>query len=77
MTKLLEKAFKKASKLPPKAQDALGARLLEELEIAADEARWDAAFARSQDQLGRWADEVLAEIKAGKTTPLDFSRRGK
>jgi hypothetical protein len=77
MTKLLDKAFKKASKLPRKAQDALGARLLHELEIVEDEARWDAAFARTQDQLGRWADEALAEIKAGKTTLLDFSRRGK
>jgi hypothetical protein len=77
MTKLLDKAFKKAAKLPAKAQDALGARILEELEIIEDEARWDEAFARTQDQLGRWADEVLKEFEAGKTTPLDFDRRGK
>ena len=75
MTKLLKKAFEKASELPPKAQDALGARILEELEIVEDEARWDTAFARTQEQLGRWADEVLAEIRAGKTTPLEFPRR--
>jgi hypothetical protein len=75
MTKLLEKAFKVAAKLPTKAQDALGARILEELEIVEDEARWDTAFAGTQEQLGRWADEVLAEIRAGKTTPLEFPRR--
>lgn len=77
MTKLLQKAFKAASKLPAKAQDALGARLLEQLEIIEDEKKWDAAFARSQDQLERWADEALADLKAGNTTPLDFDRRGK
>ena len=77
MTKLLEKAFKAAAKLPPKAQDALGKRLLEEFEILEDEAKWDEAFARTQDQLERWADEAIAEFKAGKTTPLDFTRRGK
>ena len=77
MTKLLEKAFKKASMLPSKAQDALGARLLEELEILKDEAKWEAAFARTQAQLERWADEVRADIEAGNITPLDFDRRGK
>jgi len=75
MTKMLEKAFRAASKLPPKVQDVLGVRILEDLRIFEDEARWDAAFARSQEQLGRWADEALAEIKAGKTTPLHFSKR--
>ena len=61
MTKLLEKAFKAAARLPPKVQDILGTRILKEIEIFEDEARW--------------ADEMRAEIKAGKTTPLDFSER--
>lgn len=77
MTKLLEKAFKAAAKLPPSAQNSLGARILETLTILEDESRWTAAFANSQDALGRWSDEILADIKAGKTTPLDFSTRGK
>lgn len=74
MTELLEKAFEVASRLAPKAQDALGTRILEVAEIMEDEARWDVAFSRAQDQLDRWADEALAEIEAGTTTPLDFAR---
>jgi hypothetical protein len=77
MTKLLEQAFEKASKLPAKAQDSLGAKLLEELAILDDEAKWDEAFARTQEQLDRWADEVLKDIESGNVTPLDFDRRGK
>jgi hypothetical protein len=77
MTKLLEQAFEKASQLPEAAQDSLGAKLLEELTLLEDEAKWDAAFARTQDELGRWADEVLKDIEAGNVTPLDFDRRGK
>ncbi len=67
MTNLLEEAFAKISKLPPEEQDALAAMLLDEL---ASERRWDRAFARSQEQLARLADETLAEFEEGKTTPL-------
>ena len=74
MTKLLKKAFDEARKLPPEQQDTLGAIILAEIE---DEARWAETFARTQDQLARWAAEVDKDIKAGKTTPLDFDRRGK
>ena len=74
MTKLLEKAFEEARKLPPEDQDALGAIILEEI---ADEAGWTKRFAETQDQLSRWADDVRAEIEAGKTVPLDFDRRNK
>ncbi len=76
MTKLLKKAFERAAKLPPRAQDSLGQRLLDQLEILEDETRWDEAIAATQDQLERWADEAVAEFKAGKTTPLVFSGRG-
>jgi predicted P-loop ATPase len=41
-------------------------RLLEEL----DEQHWDEAFANSQDQLARLADEALAEYHQGKTQEL-------
>ncbi len=74
MTKLLQKAIEKARKLPPEEQDAIGAIILEEI---ADEACWAKKFAETQDQLSRWGDDVLAEIEAGHTTPLDFDRRGK
>lgn len=77
MRKLLRKAFERAAKLPPKVQDALGARLLEQLEIVEDEGRWDAAFARSQDRLARLADEALEDVRLGRTSLLDFDRRGK
>ncbi|MSO91919.1 MAG: hypothetical protein EXQ86_00785 [Rhodospirillales bacterium] len=72
MTKLLEKAFEEARKLPPEGQGALGAIILDEI---ADEAGWAKRFAETQDQLARWADEALAELKAGRTTPLEFPRR--
>jgi hypothetical protein len=75
MTKLLDEAFEKAAALPANEQDALADRILEFIEILEDEARWDAAFARSQDQLGRMADEALEEFKAGRTTLLEFPRR--
>jgi hypothetical protein len=67
MTKLLEKAFTEASKLPQQEQDLLARQLLAEL---ASERRWSEAFANSQDQLGKLADEALAEFEAGKTKPL-------
>ena len=74
MTKILDKAIEEARKLPPEEQDALGAIILEEI---ADEARWARKFAETQDVLEKLADEAIAELKAGRTTPLDFDRRGK
>ncbi|MGA2984320.1 MAG: hypothetical protein ABSG32_10910 [Terriglobia bacterium] len=68
MTKLLEKAFTEASKLPQQEQDSLARQLLADL---ASERRWSEAFANSQDQLGKLADEALAEFESGKTKPLD------
>ncbi len=68
MTKLLEKAFAEASKLPEEEQDVIAAIVLEEL---ASERRWNKAFSRSQDQLARLADEALAEFREGKTELLD------
>ena len=68
MTSLLKEAFAKAAQLPPEDQDALAALLLAEI---ASEKRWEEAFAKSQDQLARLADEALAEFLEGKTQPLD------
>jgi uncharacterized protein (DUF2236 family) len=68
MTKLLEKAFAEAVKLPKKEQDKLAKWLLAELE---SEQRWDEAFARSGDRLGQLADLALKEHRKGRTKPLD------
>jgi hypothetical protein len=64
MTKLLEKAFGAASKLPVKEQDEVAAWLLEEL---ASERRWDKLFAGSQKRLAALADKALAEHRKGRT----------
>ncbi len=68
MTKLLEKAFAEAARLPTTEQDAVAALILEEL---ASEHRWAEAFAKSQDKLAALADEALAEDDRGETEPLD------
>lgn len=68
MTKLLERAFTEAAKLPEQEQDALAAAILEELE---SERRWDELFERSGDVLSELAEEALAEHRAGRTRELD------
>jgi hypothetical protein len=67
MTQLLEKALAEVQKLPDSDQDAIAAMILDEL---ADERRWDEAFARSQDQLGRLADRVRRDISTGRVRNL-------
>lgn len=71
MTKLLEKAFKEASKLPNVEQNALAKWLIEELEA---EKKWEQAFAESEDILDRLADEALEAHRQGKTIPLDIDK---
>ena len=68
MTKLLEKAFAEAVKLPKKEQDKLAKWLLAELE---SERLWDAVLARSADELAKLADEALKEHRKGRTKPLN------
>lgn len=68
MTKLLQRAFDEASKLPEGEQDALGRILREEL---ASERRWEDLFAGSNDLLADLADQALAEHRAGRTEKLD------
>ncbi len=68
MTKLLEKAFEEAAKLPADEQDALGRILLDELE---SEHRWDNLFAGSHDLLSDLADDALAEFHANQTKKLN------
>jgi hypothetical protein len=68
MTKLLEKAFEVATKLPPEQQDALATLVLDEI---SSEKRWDEAFAKSQDVLATLAKEALETHAAGRSTPLN------
>jgi hypothetical protein len=68
MTRLLEKAFEEASKLPEEDQDALAEMLLNDL---ASEERWTEAFAKSQDKLALLAEEALIEFKEGKTKLIE------
>ena len=63
MTQLLEKALAEVQKLTDPDQDTIAAMILDEL---ADERRWDQAFTRSQEQLGRLADRVRQDIRAGR-----------
>jgi len=71
MTKLLEKAFKEAARLPEVDQNALAKWVLGELH---SEARWQRAFAESEDILEKLADEALEDKRNGRTTPLDPNR---
>jgi hypothetical protein len=68
MTKLLEKAIEKVSKLPHTEQDAIASQILAEL---ADEAEWARKFSAQSAKLRRLAEEALAEDQRGETHPLD------
>ena len=71
MTKLLEKAFEEASRLPEVDQNALAKWVLDELQ---SEREWERSFAESEDVLEKLADEAIAEKRKGKTIPLDLDR---
>jgi hypothetical protein len=68
---LLERAFAEASKLPKDEQDVLAARLLAELAVEDD---FDRAMAGSAHELGRLAEQAIAEFRGGKTEELDPDR---
>ena len=70
MNALLKDVLARLDKLSPERQNELAALLLAEME--ADE-RWDAQFAKSQDELETMADEALDEHARGETSPLDTS----
>ena len=68
MTKMLEKAFAEAARLPEQEQNAFATWILDEL---ASEEQWQKAFVDSADALARLADEALKEHRKGNTRPLD------
>ena len=67
MTKLLEKAFTEASRLPSVTQNLIAQRLLDDIDA---EEKWDDTFAETQDELSRLANEAVADFQNGKTKPL-------
>jgi hypothetical protein len=69
MTRLLEKAFREASRLPVVDQNAIAKWLIEELEA---DKKWELMFAESEDVLDKLADEALAAHKQGKTKPMNI-----
>jgi len=69
MTKLLEKAFKEASRLTEKEQNTFAKWLLEEL---VTEKKWEKLFTKSEDVLSKLADEALEEDAEGKTKKLNL-----
>ncbi len=72
LTKALDDVFRRASALPEARQNDLAAAI--QTEIEADD-EWADLLSRSQDPLGKLADEALSEYRAGRTEPLDPAKR--
>jgi hypothetical protein len=71
MTRLLEDAFRAASKLPECDQDSLAAAIMFEVEA---EAQWEARLRSTPVALEALADAALAHHRAGRSEPLDPER---
>ena len=69
MTKLLEIAVEKISKLPDTEQDEIAKIILDEIK---DEKVWYNKFRNSQNELSVLADEALKEFNDGKTRPEEL-----
>lgn len=53
--------------LPDSEQDSIAERVPEQM---ADDRAWDESFARSWDQLVRWAEKAREDIAAGRVRGL-------
>ena len=71
MTRLLEKAFKRASKLSDLEQNTFAKWVLGELE---SEKKWEEMFAGSEDMLDKLSDEALDEHRQGKAKTLNIAK---
>lgn len=69
MTKLLAKAFEKASQLPENLQDELARALIDDLTW---EAQWGRTLAESSDQLDKMAEKALEDYRAGRSKEMGF-----
>ena len=72
MSELIEQVIQKIKQLPEQDQESIASIILQEIE---SEHRWDKLFGRpeSADILSRMADKALAEVRAGRATPLDVN----
>lgn len=70
MTALLEKAINRMTDLPSKRQNEIARFVLAEIKA---EAKWDASFKSSQDELAVLAAGAMAERRRGKTKKLDLA----
>ena len=68
MTRLLEKAFTEASRLPLATQNLIAERLLEDIQA---EGKWDDIYAETQNELSWLADEAVADFQNGRTKPFE------
>lgn len=68
MTQLLERAFTQLKGLPDSEQDVIASVILDELD---SERKWQELFDASPDLLAEMCREALAELRSGKTLPLD------
>ena len=69
MTSLLQRAVAEAEKLPSEDQDAIGSRLLAEIE---DERQWKARFeATTDEQWDRLAEAARRDVLARGTVSLN------
>ena len=71
MTKLLEKAFKKASQLPDIEQNSFAKWVLEEL---GEEKKWNKIISDSESLLDKLADEALDAHRKDRTQSLDINK---
>ena len=69
MTKLLQKAFQEASKLPDPLQDILAKEFIEEMEW---EAKWDKTLEESQNVLDTLSDKAKKDFEEGNTEEKGF-----
>jgi hypothetical protein len=68
MTGLLEEALRRVETLPDDLQDAVAARIMENLE---DEEEWAKRFRDNPEVLRALAREAADEHRRGTTRPLD------
>ena len=64
--KLLQQASTAAARLPDPEQDAVAARLMDELNL---DSQWDEKFAATRGKLAALATDALAEYRSGRTLP--------
>lgn len=67
MTRILERAMTKASKLPAHVQDQLGKQLIQLIADTEGELKWDETLAKSQPLLEKMVAKARRAIRSGKT----------